>query len=99
MTQRAGTRLKALILILMAIFFAQKFASGKLYYYIGPRFAWLAIVAVALLIVLAGAYNLTGKGDDEHQHDHDHADHEHSHDASGERASVWSLVVVALPLV
>jgi putative membrane protein len=96
MTQRTATRLKALILILMAIFFAEKFASGKLYYYIGPRFAWLAIVAVALLILLAGAYNLIGKGKEDHHHDH--ADHDHHYDPSSERASIWPLVVVALPL-
>jgi putative membrane protein len=97
MTQRSADRLKALLLILMAIFFAEKFVSGKLYYYIGPRFSWLVIVAVALLIVLAGAYNLVGQqdGSDKSNNVHDHPDLEHSH----ERASIWPLVIVALPLV
>src|SRR5688572_29771000 len=92
-SQRTAIRLKALLLILMAMFFAQKFWSGKLYYYIGPRFAWLAIVAVVLLIILAGSYNLLEKRE-EHNHD-DHDSHDHHHD----KASVWSLVIVALPLV
>jgi putative membrane protein len=93
MTPRAAQRFKALILILMAIFFAEKFVSGKLYYYIGPRFSWLAVVAVMLLIVLAGAYNLTGKRRDEHdEHEHEQG-HEHG------TATVWPLLIVALPLV
>jgi putative membrane protein len=94
MKQRTANRLKALLLILMALFFADKLVSGKLYYYIGPRFAWLAILAVALLIMLAGAYNLVEKRDVAEQ-DHDHQGHDHSHD----QASVWPLLIVAIPLV
>src|SRR5688500_5215454 len=74
---------------MMALFFAEKFWSGKLYYYIGPRFAWLALVAVALLLVLAGAYNLV---EDKNDHD-DHSGHDHA------KASWWPLIITAIPLV
>lgn len=103
---RAATRLKALILILMAVFFAQKFVSGTLYYYIGPRFGWLSLLAVMLLILIAGAYDLTaqreGEGGeynhhDDHEHPHDHDHHGHSH--GGDTVSAWPLLLVSLPLI
>lgn len=94
MSQRTANRLRALLLILMALFFAEKFWSGKLYYYIGPRFAWLAIVAVGLLIVLAGAYNLVeDKSDHDHTDHADHADHHHP------KSSWWPLIIAAIPIV
>ena len=58
MTEQSVRRYKALLLILLAIFFAQKYVSGKLYFYIAPRFGWLAVLSMALLIILAGAYRL-----------------------------------------
>jgi uncharacterized repeat protein (TIGR03943 family) len=88
MTAQAIRRFKALILILMALFFAEKYVSGKLYFYIGPRFGWLAIVAVGLLVLLAGSYNLVARQREGHDHDHD----------EGERAPIWPLLIVALPL-
>jgi putative membrane protein len=91
MTQRTMARFKALLLILTAIFLTEKFVSGTLYYYIGPRFSWLAIVAVALLIILAGAYDLVGS-----QSKHDEQG-EHAQDQGGGH-SVWPLVIVGLPL-
>jgi putative membrane protein len=96
MTQRSLDRYKALLLILMAMFLTEKFVSGKLYYYIGPRFIWLALVAVALLILLAGAFNLVSKkaGDDEQGAPYHHEGAEHSHD----KASIWPVIIVALPL-
>jgi len=81
-------RLKALILILLAIFFAQKFVSGDLYYYIGPRFGWLTIVAVVLLIALAGAYNLV-----------DPSQGESNPALSHVKVGLFTLIVVSLPLV
>ncbi len=97
MTARASNRYKALILIFMALFFAEKYVSGKLYYYIGPRFSWLAIVAVALFIMLAGAYNLVEKRQpDEVDHHDDHEGHDHSHPE--EKQPIWPLLLVALPL-
>lgn len=90
---RVANRFKASILILMAIFFAEKYVSGKLHYYISPRFGWLALLAVVLFIALGSAYNLIGgKSGGEEKH-HEHADHAHG------GVSAWTLVVVALPLI
>lgn len=99
LSERMYKRLQALIMVLMAIFFAQKFWSGQLYYYIGPRFGWLSLVAIVLLISIAGAYNLTRRSDGDQEHHHDHGDydpHEHDH---GESRSIWPLALVALPLI
>jgi putative membrane protein len=76
---------------MLAIFLTEKLVSGKLFYYIGPRFSWLAIVAVALLIILAGAYDLVGRKVEADEHE----DHDHEHT----RPSIWPLVIVAVPLV
>lgn len=104
LSARGATRLKALILVLLAIFFAEKFVSGRLYYYIGPRFGWLSVLAVALFIALANAYGIFDSrdedGDHEHDHGHHHAsahDHDHEHDHTG--GSGWRLLIVALPLI
>jgi len=92
-------RLQALLIILLAIFLAQKFWSGQLYYYIGPRFSWLSLLAVVLLIAIAGAYDLTrGRGIADEGDDTDDTNHEHSSHHPEER-SVWPLALVALPLV
>lgn len=91
-------RLQALLVILLAIFLAQKFWSGQLFYYIGPRFSWLSLLAVVLLIAIAGAYDLTrNEGPSRHEVEHDHPEQVHTHD--GEAHSVWPLALVALPLV
>ncbi len=77
---RMLNRLKALVLILTAVFFAQKYASGTLYYYIGPRFAWLALVAVMLLITIGSAYDLPARrkaGGRGQNREHDRAAHSH----------------------
>jgi putative membrane protein len=84
-------RLKALLLILMAIFFANMLVSGTLFYYIGPRFSWLSLVAVVLFIILAGSYNLIGDRHDDAAHDHE--DHSHS------KAPIVPLLITALPLI
>jgi putative membrane protein len=84
-------RLKALLLILMAIFFADKLVSGKLFYYIGPRFSWLSLAAVAMFIILAGSYNLVGERHDEGGHDHQ--------DGHRGKAPVGPLLITALPLI
>ena len=94
---RSTSRLKALLLILMAVFFAAILVNGKLYYYIGPRFSWLALVAIVLFILLAGAYNLVrregapGVDDDHEEHDHAHEPDTHE--------SVWPILVTAVPLI
>jgi uncharacterized repeat protein (TIGR03943 family) len=98
LSARGANRLKALILVLLAIFFAEKFVSGKLYYYIGPRFGWLSVLAVALFIALANAYGIFDSRDEDGGHDHHRAhDHHHDHDQTG--GSGWKLLIVALPLI
>lgn len=87
MSNHVTDRLKALILILMAVFLAEKFFSGRLYYYIGPRFSWLTILAIGLFITMAGAYNLISAPDDIPTHEHVHA-----------KTKLWQLLIVALPL-
>jgi putative membrane protein len=104
-------RLKALVLILLAIFFAEKLVSGRLYYYIGPRFGWLSVVAIGLFIILAGGYNPPKRAEGERElaehpdqpgeherpdHNHGH-DHEHDHDHG--KSTLWPIGVVALPLI
>lgn len=91
MRPQALDRLKALVLILMAIFFADKLVSGKLFYYIGPRFAWLSLLAVVLFIILAGSYNLAGKQSSNEDHDHEH--HQQS------KVPISPVLVTALPLI
>lgn len=93
---RATPSLKALLLILMALFFAAILVDGKLYYYIGPRFAWLALVAVCLFILLAGAYNLVRRGNDHSGHDDHPHDHEHAPDT---QESIWPVLITAIPLI
>ena len=81
-------RLKALILILMAIFFTDLLVSGKLFFYIGPRFSWLSLLAVILFIILAGSYKLVGKPSSDVDHDHQHG-----------KAPIGPVVTTALPLI
>ncbi|GAB4478512.1 MAG: hypothetical protein Kow00124_22970 [Anaerolineae bacterium] len=101
MPDRTASRFKALILVLMAILLMQKLISGELYFYIGQRFGWLALLAIMLMIALAGAYNLRGQGsgaESENDHDdHNHAGHDHDHEHGA--ASIWPLFFLALPLV
>lgn len=91
---RAFNRFKALLLVLLALFFVQRWASGELFYYVAPRFGWLAPVAAAILIALAGSYNLASQQDDSSD-DGPHHEVEHTHRPTG----VWPLAIVALPLV
>lgn len=66
MSEKTLIRLKALILVLTAIFLMQKIVSGQIAFYTSPRFGWLNFVGVALLIVLAWSYDLfEGKTDGE----------------------------------
>jgi uncharacterized repeat protein (TIGR03943 family) len=96
--KRAANRIKALIMIFTAIYLTQLYVSGDLYYYIGPRFGWLSIVGVILLIILAGSYNLVEK-------DETPSDEEtigltgYGEQAGRERTSVFTLFVMALPLL
>ena len=87
-------RLKVLILIMLALFFAGMVVSGRLYYYIGPRFGWLSVLAAGMFAFFALTYNLRGKSERDHDHDgHDHPDHEPTR-----LRSIGLLLVPAVPL-
>lgn len=92
MTMRSLNRLKALMLILTAVFFAAMLINGRLYFYVGPRFSWLALMAVCLLILLAGSYNLVLS-------DHEpRAAQEVSDDLPVEHGAIWPILIAAVPL-
>jgi uncharacterized repeat protein (TIGR03943 family) len=84
---------KGAVLFLFAIFFADKYWSGKLYYYIGPRFGWLAALTAGLFVVMALFYNRVNP-----IHDDAHPNHDHEHDHE-RNASIWTLVIVSVPLI
>ena len=94
MNAQTSDRLKALILIFTAIFFAEKIASGKLYLYINQRFAWLTWLATILLALIAFAYQRTGYDEDRAEHGQNGRGHLDGHE------NAWvALALVALPLV
>lgn len=97
--------LKAFILIGLGLFFFERFVTGKLYFYIAPRFWWLSVVAVVVCFALAASFNLL-KRDEKHDHDHDHEhEHEHGHDHGHDHShdhshgNVFSVLILAIPLV
>lgn len=95
--RRWNSQLKVLILSGLAIYFAYIYLSGKWAYYIDPRFQWLSLVAVLLLVVLALSFFASGKGGKIEQNLYD-AEYEMD-GRSGGRNSFWSVLVVAVPLV
>ncbi|MBI3242758.1 MAG: TIGR03943 family protein [Chloroflexi bacterium] len=89
--------LQALILAALGMFFLYKIWSGTLYWYINQRFTALTLIAALGFLALAQAVLARRKqatAETHHEHDgHDHHDHEHP------RLPVWSLWVVALPVL
>lgn len=88
LTERAAGRFKALVLILLAVFFAQALYSGRLMVTLGPGRGWLAAIAIALLILIAGSYRLTAPGEEGG-----------ARTGQARRQPAWPLLVLALPLV
>ena len=86
LTRRAAERLKALVLVLTAVFFAWQLASGALFEQLGGGFGWAALPSIALLILMAGSYRL-GAGEEPP---------EPSQEA---QAPVWPVLLMALPLL
>src|SRR5690606_11613337 len=85
LTRRAAERLKALVLVLTAVFFAWQLASGMLFEQLGRGFGWVALLSIALLILMAGSYQL-GAGDEP----------EPSQEA---QVPAWPVLLMALPLL
>lgn len=98
MSARTYRAVKALILVGLAIFFAHLLFSGKLYFYIAPRFAWLSLVAVVLFIALAQSYDPVGARAGPAGHEGErHHDPDHNRERS--RRSPWPLLILATPLL
>lgn len=89
----------------LALYLAEKLWSGAVFFYINERFLPLiAFGAAAALALAVGAAWLWRRGPEagahEHDHDHDH-EHDHDHPAPGgrQRFPVWTVALVALPVV
>ncbi len=85
--------LKGVILLLFAIFFAQKYWSGGLYDYIAPRFGWLAVLAVVMFASIGLATLLGSSKPDDADGLHDHAI------LPKHTASKWPLIILSIPLI
>ncbi len=106
--QRLDTLLKSALLAGLALMFYTKLSDGTLTYYINQRFAWLSLVAVLLLAVLALTltYRLLSTRrappagvDVDVNVDVDVHSHTHTHTHSHSRLSWPALALVALPVV
>jgi len=86
MASGSFNRLKALLLILMAIYYANLLVSGEQYHLIGPRLAWLWLFAVGALILMAGAYSLV------------RPEIAPSRDNAPAGARLWPLLLMAMPM-
>ncbi|MGF1505223.1 MAG: TIGR03943 family protein [Anaerolineae bacterium] len=97
--QSLAERLKALIMILLAIFLMQRLVSGSLFYYINQRYMWLAIVAIVLLIILAGSYNLVKSGADEDEGEMYLTLSGFAEQRARSQTRITTLLLVALPFI
>jgi putative membrane protein len=93
MSLRLESACRGLILIGLALFLTHLIVSGKLLFYINPRFAWLTWVAAILLTLVAYAYQRARP----HEPLQGGLEHE-SHHHSGENPWI-ALALVALPLL
>jgi uncharacterized repeat protein (TIGR03943 family) len=86
---RSIANFKALILILLAIFLAEKLAGGDLFYYIRPQQGWLIMLTICLLILLGASYkrNAISRKIDDRQ------------EKSISPGSFMPIMIVALPLL
>lgn len=96
-------RSKALLLLLLSLFLAEKYVNGTVGNYINAAdLSWLIVTGAVLFFVFATAYNVFGnRAAHEDEHEHHHHDHSHDHDhahATGWRA-FFPLAVVAIPLL
>ncbi len=84
--------IKVLFFLALAFFFAQRFLSGIVFYYIGRRFAWLVpVAAIGCVCMALGVWLQRAEA---HVHDHDEDEHRHGHALT--RAG---LVLVMIPLL
>ena len=101
MNPRTYRRLQALIALALGFYIFNVISSGKLYWYINIRFAWLTVLGMLLLFAI-GANMLDilrrtrpqSEDDDPghiHTPDHDHANHN--------APSAWPLFLLVVPLL
>jgi putative membrane protein len=91
MSVRLERTLKGLVLIGLALFLSHSVINGTLLFYINRRFAWLTLVAILLLLLIAAPYRRQGPSGQHHDRGQDH------HHAG---ANVWmGVALVALPLL
>jgi uncharacterized repeat protein (TIGR03943 family) len=84
--------IKVLFFLALAFFFAQRFLSGTLFYYIGRRFAWLVpVAAIGCVCMAVGVWLQRAEA---HAHEHEADEHRHGHALT--RAG---LVLVVIPLL
>jgi putative membrane protein len=75
-------KIKALLMLALSLYLGVTILSGRLYFYIGPRTAWIAVLSVGLLLLPAAAYLVRLRAATDHEH----------------HTSAWTLLLVALPL-
>lgn len=100
---------KALLLIGLGLFLYSRIANGTLYFYISERYAWLTLLAVIGLLLVAISYRGNfGHAHDHHHHPHHpnhHDDHDdvddddHAHHGHNHGLTWGGIVLVALPIV
>lgn len=88
---------QVLIMAALGLLLGHKLWTGNIYFYINERFQPLIVFgAVAALLLAAGAAWRWRLGEADHDHEHDHA-HEHEHAPA--RFPVWTVALVALPIL
>ncbi|NDJ51722.1 MAG: TIGR03943 family protein [Chloroflexi bacterium] len=100
MSDAMQDRIKALILVLTAAYLTYLLVSGNLFFYIGPRFSWLVILGIGLMVILASSYRLVGpKADDTQPIVEDVYLYNDYLEADRPKTGLVALTLVALPLL
>lgn len=95
MNPRTYQRLQALIALALGFYIFNVITSGKLYWYINIRFAWLTLLGMLILFAL-GANMLDNLRRTRAQSLDEDPGHEHAEHA---RPSAWPLLFLVLPLL
>jgi len=92
MSLRLYRYFQSLLLIALGIFLTVKIVSGKLIWYIHPRFIPLTVLAVVVLLLIGMVVFIAGsRTGQDHGEEEQEPGHEHG-------PSAWRLAVVTLPL-
>ena len=100
-SEKFQSAVKALLLLGLGLFLYSRIANGTLYFYISERYAWLTMVAVVGLLIVAISYRRNFGHDHDHEHDHAHDHHHHDHAGHDHNHGLtWGgIVLVSLPIV